>query len=123
MNIYMQANQRLAELLGWTNVVEVDGALMGVAPHGTPYCHDHAVVPDWCGDWAACMALVMRQDGEILEALLNAIKSLSLNLDIARLEHTDLERATRYILIVSVIATNESTNSSITLEHFSNREL
>lgn len=45
------ANRRLAGLLGWTNIVEVEGALLGSPPAGAPECRGQAQVPDWAGDW------------------------------------------------------------------------
>ena len=47
------ANKRLAELLGWTRIVEVGGALVGTPPAGAAESRGQALVPDWAGDWAA----------------------------------------------------------------------
>ncbi|MGV8869287.1 MAG: hypothetical protein ACOH2S_20395 [Janthinobacterium svalbardensis] len=52
------ANKRLAELLGWTNIVEVDGALLGMPPAGAAESRGQALVPDWAGDWAAIGPLI-----------------------------------------------------------------
>lgn len=50
----LEANRKLAGLLGWTNIVEVAGALLGTPPPGEPECRGQAQVPDWVGDWRAC---------------------------------------------------------------------
>lgn len=52
------ANRRLAELLGWTEIFDVGGALLGTPPPGQPACRDQAKVPDWTGDWRACGPLL-----------------------------------------------------------------
>lgn len=52
------ANKRLAELLGWTNIVEVGGALVGTPPSGAAASRGQAIVPDWMGDWAAAAPLL-----------------------------------------------------------------
>jgi len=52
------ANKRLAELLGWTRIVEVGGALVGTPPAGAAASRCQALVPDWLGDWAAAGPLL-----------------------------------------------------------------
>ena len=52
------ANKRLAELLGWTSIVEVGGALVGTPPAGTAESRGQALVPDWLGDWSAAGPLL-----------------------------------------------------------------
>lgn len=52
------ANRRLATALGWTNIVEVAGALLGTPPKGEPECRNQAAVPDWAGDWRECGPLM-----------------------------------------------------------------
>jgi hypothetical protein len=54
----LEANRRLAGLLGWTNIIEVAGALLGTPPAGAPECRGQAKVPDWAGDWRDCGKLV-----------------------------------------------------------------
>lgn len=55
----MAANRRLAELMGWTEIFDVGGALLGMPPGGNPASRDQAKVPDWTGDWQACGPLMM----------------------------------------------------------------
>jgi len=52
------ANKRLAELLGWSNLIEVGGALVGTPPAGSAASRGQALVPDWMGDWAAAGPLL-----------------------------------------------------------------
>ena len=52
------ANKRLAELLGWTKIAEVNGALIGTPPAGAAESRGQALVPDWMGDWAAAGPLL-----------------------------------------------------------------
>ena len=52
------ANKRLAELLGWSSIVEVGGALVGTPPAGAASSRGQAMVPDWMGDWAAAAPLL-----------------------------------------------------------------
>lgn len=53
-----EANQRLAELMGWTHVFVAGTALMGTPPAGGANCRGQARVPDWTGGWAACGPLI-----------------------------------------------------------------
>ena len=52
------ANKRLAELLGWSSIAEVGGALVGTPPAGAAASRGQALVPDWAGDWAAAGPLI-----------------------------------------------------------------
>lgn len=51
-------NKELAALLGWKDVFEIGGALMGTPKHGAENSRGQALVPDWVGDWAACGPLM-----------------------------------------------------------------
>ncbi|PHV25820.1 hypothetical protein CSQ93_21610 [Janthinobacterium sp. BJB426] len=53
------ANKRLAELLGWSSIVEVGGALVGTPPAGAAESRGQALVPDWLGDWTSAGPLVV----------------------------------------------------------------
>ncbi|AYM76920.1 hypothetical protein D9M09_14765 [Janthinobacterium agaricidamnosum] len=53
------ANKRLAELLGWSNIAEVNGALIGTPPAGAAESRGQALVPDWASDWAAAGPLAV----------------------------------------------------------------
>jgi len=50
---YHYANAELALALGWTNIIELGGSLLGEPADGAPSCRGQAKVPDWCGDWCA----------------------------------------------------------------------
>ncbi|MDZ5633958.1 hypothetical protein [Janthinobacterium sp. GMG1] len=73
------ANKRLAELLGWSNIVEVGGALVGTPPAGALASRGQAMVPDWVGDWAASGQLICEyrvdlewsHDGKDVVAIIN----------------------------------------------------
>ncbi|WP_300752190.1 hypothetical protein [Janthinobacterium sp.] len=52
------ANKRLAELLGWTNLIDAGGALVGTPPDGAADSRGQAMVPNWAGDWAAAGPLL-----------------------------------------------------------------
>ena len=52
------ANKRLAALLGWANIVEVGGSLLGTPPAGAAESRGQALVPDWMGDWAAAGPMI-----------------------------------------------------------------
>jgi len=54
----MEANRRLAELLGWTEIVNVGGAWLGRPSGGSQKSRDQAKVPDWTGDWRDCGPLL-----------------------------------------------------------------
>ena len=54
------ANKRLAELLGWTSIIEVGGALVGTPPAGAAESRGQALVPDWLGDWTASAPLLVQ---------------------------------------------------------------
>lgn len=51
-------NRCLATALGWTNITETGGSLIGTPPPGAPECRGQAKVPDWAGDWRECGPLM-----------------------------------------------------------------
>lgn len=73
------ANKRLAELLGWTNLIDAGGALVGTPPDGAAESRGQAMVPNWAGDWAAAGPLVAEyrvdlewsHDGKDVVAIIN----------------------------------------------------
>lgn len=49
---------RLAERFGWTELVPVGGDIvLGRPPEGSPHSRDQAAVPNWAGDFNACVKL------------------------------------------------------------------
>lgn len=62
------ANKRLAELLGWTSLVDVGGSLLGTPPAGAAEIRGQALVPDWAGDWAAAGPLIAEHSLDILHS-------------------------------------------------------
>lgn len=55
----MELNKRLAELLGWQNIFDAGGTLIGRPPGGAENSRDQAAVPNWAGNWAAAGPLAM----------------------------------------------------------------
>lgn len=60
------ANKRLAELLGWSSLAEVGGALVGTPPAGAAESRGQALVPDWAGDWLAIGPLAAEHQVDVL---------------------------------------------------------
>lgn len=54
----LDANRRLATALGWTNITEAGGALLGMPPWAAPNSRGQAAVPNWAGDWRECGPLI-----------------------------------------------------------------
>lgn len=73
------ANKLLAELLGWSHITDVGGALVGMPPTGAAESRGQAMVPDWMGDWAAAGQLTCEyrvdlewsHDGKEVVAIIN----------------------------------------------------
>ncbi len=59
-------NKTLAQLLGWTDLVELGGSLLGMPPGGAPDSRGQALVPDWLGDWRDCGPLIEMANIDIL---------------------------------------------------------
>lgn len=62
----MGANKRLASLLGWSSLIEVGGALVGMPPAGAAESRGQALVPDWVGDWSAIGPLAAEHQVDVL---------------------------------------------------------
>lgn len=56
----LAANRRLAELLGWTNIVDVGNALLGMPPWAIPNARGQCQVPNWAGSWKDAGPLVTK---------------------------------------------------------------
>lgn len=54
----LDLNRRLAAALGWTNIVDVGNALLGMPPWGTPEARGQARLPNWAGSWKDCGPLL-----------------------------------------------------------------
>lgn len=55
----LDTNRRLAELLGWKGVWNLDGILLDTAPASAPTYLGRELVPDWTGAWCACDPLMV----------------------------------------------------------------
>lgn len=53
----LKLNQQLAENLGWTNIVDVGGTLLGTPPDGAPNSRGQTMIPNWAGDDATAFQL------------------------------------------------------------------
>jgi hypothetical protein len=62
----MELNKRLAELLGWQNIFDAGGTLIGRPPGGAENSRDQAAVPDWAGSWAAAGPLIAAHQIDVL---------------------------------------------------------
>lgn len=67
------ANRRLAELLGWKDLFEVPGAILGTPPAGQPAGRNQCSVPDWTGDWRACGPLLAAHRMDLASTSLDAV--------------------------------------------------
>ncbi len=101
-------NVRMAFLLGWTGVVEANGALLGMPPAGAPACRGQAMVPDWSGDWRDCGPLIARY-GMTLGSSLSDAYATCRGFEVYRpgieefCHHVDVDAAHRAAVVQSVI--------------------
>lgn len=58
----LHAEKQLAIALGWTNLVDVGGSLLGTPPGGAENSRGQAAVPRWTRDWSACGPLMVALD-------------------------------------------------------------
>jgi hypothetical protein len=56
-------NRRLATLLGWTDIIETGGALLGTPPPGD--ARNQCRIPDWAGDWRDCGPLIAAHEIDV----------------------------------------------------------
>jgi hypothetical protein len=55
--IELDLNQELAKLLGWTELFQTRGALIGRPPGGSPTTRDQCMAPNWIGNFNDCCEL------------------------------------------------------------------
>ncbi len=55
---YLAANRQLAELFGWTKIIDAGGALLGTPTWVCDNSRSQVQIPDWCGQWPACGPLL-----------------------------------------------------------------
>lgn len=107
----MDANRRLAELLGWTEIVDAGDALLGTPPGRTLHSRDQAKVPDWTGDWNACGPLMVQYMCRIrLWAHRAVVSTGTLRHDLARDPQPgeDADTNARRLIVEAVIAELEA---------------
>jgi hypothetical protein len=106
----LDANRRLAELLGWTEIVNVGGAWLGRPPGGSQKSRDQARVPDWAGDWRDCGPLQAQHVRRLRlwphRALVGVTPGGPAEHDVVRdrAEGEDLDTALRHGIVAAVIA-------------------
>lgn len=103
---YIEAERRLAELLGWTNLVEVGGSLVGTPPEGG--VRGQAAVPRWARDKAAAFDLIVhctllvdvaticKQTWATSEGFTSFVESWD--------NHPSVEQATMFAIVKAAIA-------------------
>jgi hypothetical protein len=108
MTIYLQAERRLAELRGWTNLVDAGNALIGTPPHGG--VRGQAAVPCWTREWTACAPLIVELsifpiDGtDHSTAYIWVFQNLRCLAQVKAAEHPDKEAAVRFAIVSAAIA-------------------
>lgn len=102
---YLAANARLATALGWTNIVDVGGALLGKPDWVCDNSRDQVQVPDWCGQWSACGPLLaqlqlwtMPADGVAMVSFM-AGESIGANVEEWYRRHISPDHALRYAIV------------------------
>lgn len=96
-------NRRLATALGWTSIVDVDGALIGTPPAGQAACRGQAKVPDWTGDWRDCGPLAVEHHillkcfprGVVVTAVDDGVYA-------SHADHASADAATRFAIVAAV---------------------
>ena len=103
------ANKRLAELLGWSSLVEVGGSLLGMPPAGAAESRGQALVPDWAGDWSVIGPMAAERQVDVLHSWGNVYGRWGAAANCAvrvAVDHMtdDRDVATRMALTLAVIA-------------------
>jgi hypothetical protein len=108
---YIETERRLAELLGWTDIVDVPPCMVGRPPNGHPECRGQAMVPRWCRDWGACGPLMVEHQVEPMyfrDFVVMEIHGVNADCDAHYKNHEDRDTAVRYAIVQSVIALLEA---------------
>lgn len=104
----MQANRRLAQLLGWTAIFDAGGSLLGTPVDGARHSRGQALVPDWCNDSSACFSLLQRASWELNianPALLGGADLICIdNIEVTIADHPNQCAALRYAIVLAQIA-------------------
>lgn len=102
---YHYANAELALALGWTNIIELGGSLLGRPAAGAPDSRDQAKVPDWCGDWSASGELLAQHPVSVIhweEHAVSATGDPHGRHVAAVADHRDRATAIRYAIVRAV---------------------
>jgi hypothetical protein len=109
-NQNLELNHRLATLLGWTNIIDNGGALLGTPPEGEPQCRGQARVPDWTGDWRDCGPLMARYllAVDLAQTFIMGHTDEGVQTVRANKCNSDRDEATRRAIVLAVIAKLEA---------------
>lgn len=109
--MYLQAEKHLAELRGWTNLVDAGNALIGTPLHGG--IRGQAAVPRWTREWTACAPLMVEMGVYPIDgtdhgtAYIWVYKNLKCLAQVKVAEHPSKEAAVRFAIVMAAIATFE----------------
>jgi hypothetical protein len=105
----LELNHRLATLLGWSNLKDVGGALLGTPPAGAPQCRNEAKVPNWAGDWRDCGPLIAEHHMQ-LEAPASCVEAKAIHGPWVEESMGDISRdeCTRRAIVLAVITKLEA---------------
>lgn len=102
----MSTNRRLAEILGWTEIFDVGGALLGNPPLGEPEGRGQARVPDWTGDWSYCGPLLIAHINslDIAQCFVSVSGPKGFDLTVSARAAQTKDEAARDVIVRGVIA-------------------
>jgi len=106
MNILtLDANRRLAVALGWTEIVEVGGALLGRPTWACDNSRNQVKVPNWAGDWKDCGPLLAEHRISTEQTGITARAAMESRSVRVKVESEDERDAKTRHAIVSVLCT------------------
>lgn len=101
-------NRLLATLLGWSNIIENGGALLGTPPPGEYCVRNQCRVPDWAGDWRDCGPLMVAHCLNRTDSLFYVKPLCNTELWAGLAEYVGADAATRQTIVCYVIAKLEA---------------
>lgn len=107
MDKYIEAEKRLAELLGWHSIdVVSNGNMWGDKTPKKNVTYVGIRVPQWTRDWAACGSLMVEHEISVLQSPVGVsttgVGYVNFN------DHPDKDAAVRYAIVMAVIQKLES---------------
>lgn len=116
MNIYIEAEKKLAELLGWTNILIKDEGMFAGVYGSPPNPEEYGVslgqrvsMPNWVMDNATVFALMVEHEVNPTyydDEVMIDFRSLLLKevVHVFYVDHSNKEAAVRYAIVLAVIA-------------------